>query len=117
MLELTFLFQFQYIRVGNAIRDGRKSLSPRFELLRGQGFGFFGSWLLAAAPPLFDGGEGGLGLGQRGGDYCQRHGELEEFELSRSLGSFILSAAAAATVAVSIGRELGGDRGANLELG
>lgn len=82
MLELPFLAQFQEFGVGNSIRHGWEAMGPGFELLRRQSFGFLRRRRFLGGA-LFDGcgGERGLRVRERGGDYSESYGELEEIEL------------------------------------
>ena len=82
MLELPLFAQFQELGVRNAIRHGWEAMGPGFELLRRQSFGFLRRRRFLGGA-LFDGcgGERGLRVRERGGDYSESYGELEEIEL------------------------------------
>ena len=82
MLELPLFAQFQEFRVRNSIRHRWEAMGPGFELLRRQSFGFLRRRRFLGGA-LFDGcgGERGLRVRERGGDYSESYGELEEIEL------------------------------------
>ena len=82
MLELPLLAQFQELVVRNSIRHCWEAMGPGFELLRRQSFGFLRRRRFLGGA-FFDGcgGERGLRVRERGGDYSESYGEFEEIEL------------------------------------